>query len=290
MNQVAVNDYDRFSFAFFMAALVHALIVFGVSFSLPERQNSATTLEVTLAQYASDQAPDDADFLAQFNQVGSGTLDEKAEMTTTQTAEYAAEVIQETQPNAQEASAPKTTKASTKSLVSQQSQLRITSTEFDYNTEAEDAPVGPKKSLLERSLEIASLEAKLDFQRQELSKRPRTRRLTATSTRSSDDALYMTQWMYRIEQLGVSSYPIEARRNNIEGQLRMLVSLQADGTIREVKILESSGHSILDDAAIRIVRQAAPFQPFPDAMRKNTDILEIIRTWEFKLNRFSTNG
>jgi len=137
---------------------------------------------------------------------------------------------------------------------------------------------------------MASLQAKLDFQRQELSKRPRVRRLTATSTRSSDDALYMTQWMYRIEQLGVSSYPIEARRNNIEGQLRMLVSLQADGTIREVKILESSGHSILDDAAIRIVRQAAPFQPFPDAMRKNTDILEIIRTWEFKLNRFSTNG
>ncbi len=273
-----------------MAALVHALIVFGVSFTLPERQNSATTLEVTLAQYASEQAPDDADFLAQFNQIGSGTLQERAEMTTTQTAEYAAEVIQDTQPNAQEASAPKSQQASSKSLVSQQSQLLITSTDFDFNVEEQDAPVGPKKSLLERSLEIASLEAKLDYQRQELSKRPRTRRLTATSARSSDDALYMNQWLYRIEQLGVSSYPIEARRNNIEGQLRMLVAIQADGTIREVKILESSGYSILDDAAIRIVRQAAPFQPFPEVMRKKTDILEIIRTWEFKLNRFSTNG
>ncbi|MFY0702150.1 MAG: hypothetical protein JXR04_15170, partial [Bermanella sp.] len=46
----AVNDYDRFSFAVFVALLVHLLIIFGIGFSLPEKHNSATTLDITLAQ------------------------------------------------------------------------------------------------------------------------------------------------------------------------------------------------------------------------------------------------
>ena len=54
-----------------------------------------------------------------------------------------------------------------------------------------------------------------------------------------------------------------------------------EGELQEVSILQSSGHSILDQAAIEIVRLAAPYQPFPEEMRAETDILEIIRTWRF---------
>lgn len=290
MSQAAVNDYDRFTFAIFMAGLVHALLIFGVSFTLPEKQNSATTLDVTLAQHVSDKAPEDADFLAQANQIGSGTLKERAEMTTTELAEYAAELIQKTQPDAQSASAPNPNEQSYQALVSLDSDRAIQTKSLEQQLAELDLPQGPQKSLLERSLEIASLEAKLDQQRQTLSKRPRTRRLTATSTRASYDAFYMNQWLRKIEQVGNINYPVEAKQQNLSGQLRLLVAVRADGTVHEVKVLDSSGHRILDDAAKRIVRLAAPFAPFPDDMRKKTDILEIIRTWQFQQTLFSTNS
>ena len=81
----------------------------------------------------------------------------------------------------------------------------------------------------------------------------------------------------------------EARNAGIYGTLRMLVSLKKDGTIKEVAILQSSGSTVLDDAAIRIVRMASPFAPFPDEMRKEVDELEIIRTWSFQ-RRGLTSG
>ena len=75
----------------------------------------------------------------------------------------------------------------------------------------------------------------------------------------------------------------------IYGTLRMLVSLKKDGSIKELAILQSSGSTVLDDAAIRIVRMAAPFAPFPEDMRENIDELEIIRTWVFE-RRGLTSG
>ena len=61
----------------------------------------------------------------------------------------------------------------------------------------------------------------------------------------------------------------------------MLVAIRPDGTLENVEILQSSGESVLDQAAIEIVNMAAPFEPFPEAMRAEADILEIIRTWRF---------
>ena len=65
------------------------------------------------------------------------------------------------------------------------------------------------------------------------------------------------------------------------GNVRMLVALQPTGRIDEVRILQSSGHNVLDQAALNIVNLAAPFEPFPDELRTEADILEIIRTFRF---------
>ena len=61
-----------------------------------------------------------------------------------------------------------------------------------------------------------------------------------------------------------------------------MVAVRADGSVQEVRVLKSSGQRILDQAAIDIVRLAAPFAPFPPEIRQDTDILEIIRTWQFE--------
>ena len=61
----------------------------------------------------------------------------------------------------------------------------------------------------------------------------------------------------------------------------MLVALLPDGQVDEIRILQSSDHSVLDDAAVEIVHLASPFDPFPEAIRAEADILEIVRTWRF---------
>ena len=187
------------------------------------------------------------------------------------------------------ASAPNPNQQNYKAVTSLFGDFSIESYRLEQELKALELPEGETKSLLERSLEIASLEAKLDHQRQTLTKEPRTRRLTATSTRRSSDALYMNQWLRKIESVGNLNYPAEAKKQNINGKLRLLVAVKSDGTIHKLKVLETSGHKVLDDAAKNIVRQAAPFAPFPEEMRKDAEVLEIIRTWQFGNNLFATN-
>ena len=88
--------------------------------------------------------------------------------------------------------------------------------------------------------------------------------------------------MSKVTRVGNINYPTEARRAGIYGTLRLLVAMRKDGTVKEITVLESSGSTILDDAAVRIVRMAAPFAPFPDELREQADELEIIRTWSFQ--------
>ncbi|MDZ4098831.1 MAG: energy transducer TonB, partial [Methylophilaceae bacterium] len=77
------------------------------------------------------------------------------------------------------------------------------------------------------------------------------------------------------------NYPEAAKEQKLYGQLRMTVSIKADGSIEKVEINQSSGHPILDNAAKRIVELAAPYSPFPDDIKRDTDILSITRTWTF---------
>ena len=84
--------------------------------------------------------------------------------------------------------------------------------------------------------------------------------------------------------MGNLNYPQQARQNKLYGSLRLMVAVTPDGSLKEVVLLETSGHKVLDDAAINIVRLAAPFAPFPDELRQTTDVLEIIRTWQFRKN------
>ena len=111
---------------------------------------------------------------------------------------------------------------------------------------------------------------------------PRIRRIVEDRTETSEDDWYLESWRRKVERIGKLNYPDEARARKIYGNLRLLVVIEPDGTLRDVRVVDSSGHEVLDDAAVRIVRLAAPYAPFPPAMREDTDVLEIVRTWQFK--------
>lgn len=280
--QVEVTARDRLGFTLFLAAVLHALVILGVTFDLPTPSELSKTLEITLATQASEQAPEKADYLAQLNQEGSGTLDEKAAPSTTEEAVFQdAEINTVTPP--QEASAPPPEPVIEKQVVTTTARQpeKVASTPDVPPPEKKPTASLPRFNRSQLSAEIASLEAQLAEEKQLYANRPRVHRLNAASTMQDKGAYYKDAWRRKVERVGNQNYPAEARSEQIYGSLRLLVSINRDGSLREVQILESSGHRILDNAAQRIVRLAAPYAPFTGDLM-DVDVLEIIRTWRFE--------
>lgn len=278
--------HDLLGFTLLLALALHAVIILGITFDKETRDRAAATLEITLAQYKSDKSPKRADFLAQHDQEGSGTLDEKALLTTRKTADFQDNVIRDISPVQQTAAMQQ--RSAQQALIATRSRAdQKTAQQNDKDTPHQQAQ--SDVTIQQRSLEIASLEAKLDIQRQAYAARPRVRRLTSVAARKSEDALYLNDWRERIEAVGNRNYPERAREQQIYGELRLMVALLPNGEISEVRILKSSGHKLLDEAAIRIVQLAAPFDAFPAEMRKQVDVLEIIRTWRFRKDRLTSS-
>lgn len=285
---VQVSDFDRFSFTLFMAVALHAVLVLGVTFAPEAPRSVAQTMEITLSQFDDEVAPEQADFLAQTSQQGSGTEEQAQELTTPDPAPLNHSEVRPVQPEPPATVAPQPRAERQVVQTEAASRRQVAVAENAEQPPEEALPVREKKSLMERSLEIASLEARFDAQQRAYAKKPRVLRVTAASTLRSSNAWYVQNWVSKVTRVGNINYPTEARRAGIYGDLRMLVSLRKDGTIKEVAILESSGSTVLDDAAIRIVRMAAPFAPFPEEMRDEADELEIIRTWSFQRRGLSS--
>lgn len=275
-----VRPADRLGFTLFVAAVLHVALILGVGFSMPKPSQLSKTLEITLATFKSEKKPEKADYLAQMNQQGSGTLEHKAIPKTTEQAPFQDSEAKKVAPppvprQAKEPEAPKTAVA-TKAPRQQKVQAKPQKPKAEQV--AEPTPQFDSSQL---SAEISSLEADLAQERQAYAKRPRIQRLTAASTMRDKGAWYKEEWRKKIERIGNLNYPDEARRQRIYGSLRLLVSINSDGTLYEVQVLESSGQPLLDQAAQRIVRLAAPFAPFSGDLA-DIDRLEIIRTWRFE--------
>lgn len=267
---VGANQGDRFIFTVFLSICAHALIILGVGFSLPAESRGEAALDITIASYRSEEAPEDADFLAQENQTGSGILEEAAAPSTPYQAEFNADDFNEVLP------LPQIADSGDENAVTEV--LAIDGELANADLEGENrTDVGTD----DISLAIASLQAQLDRRQQAYSKRPRTYTISSTSARESHDALYLDNWRRHVEAVGNRNYPEEAERRRLYGSLRLLVSQLPDGSLSEVEILSSSGHELLDRSAVDIVNLAAPFEPFPAEIRAEVDILEIIRTWRF---------
>jgi protein TonB len=303
-----VSVSDRFGFTLFLAVAVHVVLILGVVFVEDPAQPVSRTLEVTLSQFKSEQAPERADFIAQNNQLGSGESEVPLLPSVTETPIFQANESQplapqqlsqtqqqperppvESPPSPQrrndrgldQSSSPSQEVVTT---VNETGKEVISNSRKREPTLAAPKPPGTATSLLDISLEIASQLAKIDLQKQNNARKPRVRRLYSASTKEAVDAAYLDSWRRKIERVGNLNYPQEARRRKLHGTLRLLVALLPDGSIKEVEVLKSSGHQVLDDAAKRIVHLAAPYAPFPPEIRQRTDVMEIIRTWRFEKN------
>lgn len=141
-------------------------------------------------------------------------------------------------------------------------------------------PTPSAMTLLTNSFKIASLSAEIRRKLQAKAERPR-RKFISANTKEYKYAAYMEAWRLKVERVGNLNYPDAARKRKLSGSLILDVALNKDGSINQITVRRSSGHKILDDAAIRIVKLASPYSPFPTKIREETDILHITRTWQF---------
>lgn len=273
---------DRLSFTLFLAIALHATLILGLGFAPEKPAEPARSVDVTIAQHQSDETPEEADFIAQADQKGSGEADEKKELTTTQPSEFADQQVQrvQTQPRAvrrRQEQNPEPMVVTT-SAVSPEKR--------ETEEEREEKPPQPveqseRESLKKLSRDISSLQARLDNQKQAYAQRPRIRRITSVSAKASYEAQYIDNFRREVEEMGTRNFPQQALTRDAFGNVRLMVALERDGSVAEIKVLRSSGHSFLDEAAMRSVRMAGPFDSFPEKMRAKVDRLEIIRTWKF---------
>ena len=99
---------------------------------------------------------------------------------------------------------------------------------------------------------------------------------------NTEEEFYLKAWLKKVQAIGQLNYPQEAVEKKLYGKLRLYVSIKPDGSVKETRVVRSSGHEVLDEAAKSIVDLASPFSAFPPSMRESLDLLEIVREWEFR--------
>jgi len=279
----SINSSERLTFTLFVSIVLHLVIILGVGFSVMKNKSSPPMLEITLAQHATFEEPDKADYIAQHNQKASGTLDKHKQLTTDNVVDFADTEINRVQPTPHIQTT--TTKAEKeRQLISTTTPQKLFSSikPDELHPKETIAIQGEEQTVIDLSAKISSLQAKLDRQRQQYAKKPRVRTLTSVAAKSSVDAEYLFNWQEKVEMIGNLNYPEEARQRQLYGNLRLLVTILPNGAVLKIDLLKSSGSVVLDQSAMRIVRMASPYQPFPDELRKEIDRLEIIRTWRFE--------
>ena len=272
---------ERFRFIIFLSACAHALLVLGVGFTYFTDANDESSIEVILAQYRSQIQPDDADFIAQENQTGSGSQDE----TTVPSSPFMSNLndadINEVRPAPEAQVLNETPEQPNLTALYSINAEQAVAQQRNMPEQEEKQALSEQSSSEEISLAIASLQAQLDLQQQAFARQPRKYTLSSASARKSHEASYLDSWRRRVEAVGNINYPVQARQQQVYGNVRMLIALNASGQISETRIIQSSGESLLDQAAVDIVNLAAPFEPFPEELKAKADILEIVRTFRF---------
>ena len=272
---------ERFRFMIFLSACAHALLVLGVGFTYLTDANNEATIEVTLAQYRSQIQPDDADFIAQENQTGSGSQHEATVPSSPFLSDLNDADINEVRPAPEAQVLNETPEQPNLTALTSINAEQVIAQQRNASEQEEKQALSEQSSSEEISLAIASLQAQLDLQQQAFARQPRKYTLSSASARKSHEASYLDSWRRRVEAVGNINYPVQARQQQVYGNVRMLIALNASGQISETRIIQSSGESLLDQAAVDIVNLAAPFEPFPEELKAEADILEIVRTFRF---------
>jgi protein TonB len=271
---------DRlFTYALGISILIHAVLlaIRFQPFDLHKMFDKGPPLEVALVNAKSTAKPTKADILAQANLDGGGNTDADRR------AKTPLPVLPKDSPTAELTVATQkveTLERQTKELMTSLKSVPTAPTNPKPTEASPPTDLPTSSELMQRTLEAMRLEAQIAKDMEAYQKRPK-RRFIGARAEEYRFARYVEDWRLKIERIGNLNYPEAAREKKLYGKLLLTVSIRADGSIESVEVNRSSGHRVLDAAAVRIVQMSAPFAPFPPDVKRDTDILHITRTWSF---------
>jgi periplasmic protein TonB len=270
---------DRLATAIFVAALIHGLVILGVRFSAPPvADNALPTLEVLLIPPGPDDPQEnrEAAYIAQRTQRGHGTDTEARRASLPEARDEQRALPDAVAPDLEADSRL----AEPEGAVSVLARRALAAERLAAGSEPRaEAPVFfaiPTPAVPTVGLNAAVADRELHLRGQ----RSFDGKLLA-DTRESTIAAYLDGWKRRIERVGTINFPNEARRRQLSGNPVVEVAIRANGSLESVIVRRTSGHPELDNAAVGIVRLAAPFEPFPGALRERFPVLRFAYEWQF---------
>ncbi len=281
----------RFQISLTASILLHLVVIALVTFAVPQKSGDKNNqpLEVVLVNAKSAIKPVKADVKAQHNLDGGGNTDADRR------AQSPLPVLREDAQSNDVAVARKRVEQ-----LEQEARRLMTQAKSSADIASSPRQVAPQppqpdvpspslgEADIQRSLAIQRMEAAIAKQWDAYQKRPR-RQFVGARAEAYRFARYVEDWRVKIERVSEHNYPQAAADKGIYGSLMLSVAIKSDGSVEKVEMIRSSGHKVLDEAAIKIVKMAAPYAPFPPDIAKDTDIIDITRTWRFtNTNRLQT--
>ena len=258
---------------------LHIFPVVGLGFAMIDASRFApphNIMDVVLVNSKSAERPINAKTLAQANLDGGGNTDEDISAKTPL-------------PAVEQQAAKNELQAAQERVRQLESEMKTLMTQARAAAKIAQGEVSPPtgspnpvtaSDLMQKSIEIAKLEAALAKEYQAYQQRPK-RKFLGARVAEYRFANYVDNWRLKIERVGNLNYPEEAKTKGIHGKLQLTVAIKADGEVESIEVNRSSGKRVLDEAAKRIVMLAAPYDRFPNEIKRDTDIIHITRTWMF---------
>ena len=288
MRLVAPGVPDRLPAMLFLAALIHGILIIGVTFNpeLADDFANAISLEVTIVADADQQIdrPDEAAYLAQASQEGGGnTTLQVRPAAPLQSAMPVDNEGQEDGASLDDAVAHD--QSADEVLASQDASDRQVQIDPRSNPQPETSTAIAMEAGSEATLPLPQEDQATMLIRDD---EPRQLIISA-DTRESVIAAYLDNWKRRIETVGDSYLPQLGALDDISGSPTLMVAIDVSGELKEAVIRKSSGSTILDLAALDILQRASPFDPFPPEVTAEYDVVRFEYKWLFA-DQLISNG
>lgn len=293
-----MNIFSPIVWTLTISVIIHGIFLATSFYEEPKRISAKKTMEIILVNSKTVQAPINTQVFAQANLNGGGSVEEnlriktpfpveensKTENTnidlqisenTSQTNELQQQQLETQIKNLEQQQQKLFTEVQRKSKTIK----RKRKPEQNKNINNNLANLSAAEMLSATRSETMRLEGEISERIQKYNQRPRRKFIGAT-TKEVNYAAYLEAWRQKIERLGTINYPNNAR-GKIYGSLMLSVAIRKNGSIEKVKVLRSSGHKILDEAALRIIKLGEPYARFPPDIAAETDIIEVNRWWKF---------
>ena len=271
---------DRLPSMLFLAALIHGILIIGVTFNavLSDEFADAISLEVTIVADPDPNVmePDEAEYLAQANQAGAGNTQEQVRPSSRVASVVPVDNMGDIDGNAPDDSERQTDFAD---------EVLTSRAEQDFEVldrpREEPLPEESRAALLEAGVEVTLPLPQDDIANTAIRDANPRELVTSVDTKESKVAGYLNTWKAKIETIGARYFPEQGLVEGITGSPTLEVTITSSGQLDNVIVRRTSGSRALDQAALNILRRAAPFDPFPEPIRVDYDKLRFAYKWQF---------